>query len=205
MSKLIFVSNKLEISAQAVKIFNDEALKMSVMWTAATASPADLASTGGDADMVIALQADGWAVEIPRSLKCEAETWAGDEGAIRQNVSRLLVKLIMRGGKRQPTVQSSFPGKTTTGTVSAAKSNSLANLKVRVFLESKGRAGKKVTVVSGLELDEKQLEDMATRLKRSCGTGGTSKDGAIEIQGDQRDKLMTELEKLGYKPKRAGG
>ena len=46
---------------------------------------------------------------------------------------------------------------------------------------------------------------LATLLKNRCGTGGTAKDGRIEIQGDHRDNLARELEKLGYKVKRAGG
>jgi predicted translation initiation factor SUI1 len=76
---------------------------------------------------------------------------------------------------------------------------------VRVGRETKGRRGKGVTVVSDLPLDEAALQELAGRLKQKCGTGGTVKDGRIEIQGDQRDRLAAELEKLGYRVKRAGG
>jgi predicted translation initiation factor SUI1 len=76
---------------------------------------------------------------------------------------------------------------------------------VRVGRETKGRRGKGVTVVSDLPLDEAALQELAARLKQKCGTGGTVKDGRIEIQGDQRDRLAAELEKLGYQVKRAGG
>jgi translation initiation factor 1 len=76
---------------------------------------------------------------------------------------------------------------------------------VRVGRETKGRRGKGVTLVTGLPLNDEELSSLATRLKNRCGTGGTVKDGRIEIQGDHRDTLVAELEKLGYKVKRAGG
>lgn len=76
---------------------------------------------------------------------------------------------------------------------------------VKLSREVAGRRGKGVTVVSELPLNETQLQELATQLKNKCGTGGTAKDGRIEIQGDQRDRIQTELEKLGYKVKRAGG
>lgn len=76
---------------------------------------------------------------------------------------------------------------------------------VRVARETKGRKGKGVTLISGLALPEKELKALAKTLKAKCGTGGTVKDFVIEIQGDQRDTLVPELEKLGYRVKRAGG
>lgn len=76
---------------------------------------------------------------------------------------------------------------------------------VRVGRETKGRRGKGVTVVSDLPLDEARLQQLATHLKQRLGTGGTAKDGRIEIQGDQRDRVGQELERLGYRVKRAGG
>ena len=77
--------------------------------------------------------------------------------------------------------------------------------KVRVGRETAGRKGKGVTVVTGLPLAGEELEALATRLKKRCGTGGTVRDGVIEIQGDHRDTLIVEIEKLGYAPKRSGG
>jgi translation initiation factor 1 len=76
---------------------------------------------------------------------------------------------------------------------------------VRVGRETKGRKGKGVTVVTGLPLAGAALDELATRLKKRCGSGGTVREGAIEIQGDQRDAIVAELEKLGWRPKRAGG
>ncbi len=75
----------------------------------------------------------------------------------------------------------------------------------KVGRETKGRGGKGVTVISDLPLDEKSLAELATKLKTRLGTGGTIKDGRIEIQGDQRDRIVAELEQMGYRAKRAGG
>jgi len=76
---------------------------------------------------------------------------------------------------------------------------------VRVGRETKGRKGKGVTVVSGVPLAGDALEELATRLKKRCGSGGTVDGGVIEIQGDHRDTLVAELGKLGYTVKRSGG
>ena len=76
---------------------------------------------------------------------------------------------------------------------------------VRVGRETKGRRGKGVTTVFDLPLDEAGVRDLAARLKQRCGAGGTVKDGCIEMQGDQRDRLIAELEKMGFTVKRAGG
>ena len=76
---------------------------------------------------------------------------------------------------------------------------------VRVGRETKGRRGKGVTIISDLPLDENDLIELATKLKTRLGTGGTVKDGRIEIQGDHRDRIIQELEGMGYRAKRAGG
>jgi translation initiation factor 1 len=73
---------------------------------------------------------------------------------------------------------------------------------VRVQIESKGRAGKTVSRVTGLTLNEEGLKALAGELKRICGSGGTVKDGVIEIQGDHRDTLVDALKKQGIKAKR---
>ena len=76
---------------------------------------------------------------------------------------------------------------------------------VRVGRETKGRKGAGVTVISGLPGSEDDLKKLAAELKRKCGAGGALKDGQIEIQGEHRDRLVAELEKLGYRVKRSGG
>jgi predicted translation initiation factor SUI1 len=76
---------------------------------------------------------------------------------------------------------------------------------VRVGRETKGRRGKGVTIVSDLPLNDSGLAELAAKLKTRLGTGGTVKDGRIEIQGDHRDRIVVELERMGYLVKRAGG
>ncbi|MCL7943833.1 translation initiation factor Sui1 [Marinobacter sp. ATCH36] len=76
---------------------------------------------------------------------------------------------------------------------------------VRVSRETKGRKGKGVTLVTGIPLDEKELKAFAKVLKARCGTGGTVKDGVVEIQGDQRDTLVPLLQEKGWTVKKAGG
>ena len=76
---------------------------------------------------------------------------------------------------------------------------------VRVGRETKGRKGKGVTLITGTPLAGDDLKKLVSELKKSCGTGGTIKDGVIEIQGDHRDVLVAELIKRGYKAKKSGG
>lgn len=75
---------------------------------------------------------------------------------------------------------------------------------VRVRRESKGRGGKTVTVIEGVPLPDTALAVLAADLKRRCGTGGTVKDRAIIIQGDQADACMEFLTTAGYRVKRSG-
>jgi translation initiation factor 1 len=77
--------------------------------------------------------------------------------------------------------------------------------KIRVAREVAGRGGKGVTVITGLPLNAAELEELAGKLKRSCGAGGAVRGDRIEIQGEHRDRLVAELVKLGYDAKRAGG
>ncbi|MGE5285196.1 MAG: translation initiation factor Sui1 [Actinomycetota bacterium] len=74
---------------------------------------------------------------------------------------------------------------------------------VRVRREVKGRGGKTVTTVSGVPLGREALRNLASDLKRRCGTGGTAKDGVIEIQGDHREAIVAELGLRGFNAKLA--
>ena len=76
---------------------------------------------------------------------------------------------------------------------------------VRIRRETKGRKGKGVTIVDGILLKSTELKLLAKELKNRCGTGGTLKDGKIEIQGDHRDLLVTLLTDKGFTVKKAGG
>lgn len=76
---------------------------------------------------------------------------------------------------------------------------------VRLFRDRGGRNGKTVTVIRGLPERGPALEGRVAQMKRLCGAGGTLKDGAVEIQGDHRERLAAHLRALGYTVKLAGG
>ncbi|HEY2676901.1 MAG TPA: translation initiation factor Sui1 [Steroidobacteraceae bacterium] len=76
---------------------------------------------------------------------------------------------------------------------------------VRVGRETAGRAGKGVTTITGLPLSLRDIDSLAAKLKKRCGSGGTVREGVIEIQGDHRDAIVAELIKLGWEAKRSGG
>lgn len=76
---------------------------------------------------------------------------------------------------------------------------------VRIQRQTAGRKGKGVCVVTGLDVDEKTLADLAAALKKRCGCGGSVKDGTIEIQGDKREDIKAFLEAKGMTVKFAGG
>ena len=105
------------------------------------------------------------------------------------------------------TVWSSEQGDLRKQTQTSANVKSLPPQQQMIYLhrDSSGRGGKAVTLVKKLVLSEDDLKALAKKLKQECGTGGTIKDGVIEIQGEQREKIAGVLQKLGYKVKIAGG
>ncbi len=121
------------------------------------------------------------------------EFWnAKDFVAIESMVNSLIARLLGGGGptpepkpEREPKPKKLGPAK--------------------VGRETAGRRGKGVTTIFDLTLGEAELKELATKLKNLCGTGGTAKDGRIEIQGDHRDKILEYLSGLGYQAKRSGG
>ena len=76
---------------------------------------------------------------------------------------------------------------------------------VRVSRTRRGRKGKTVTLVEGVAVSADELRDLASDLKKRCGTGGAIKEGVIEIQGDQRETLVSALEERGFRVKVSGG
>jgi translation initiation factor 1 len=76
---------------------------------------------------------------------------------------------------------------------------------VRVQRETKGHKGRTVTLITGVTLDDAGQQALLTDLKRMCGSGGTLKDGILEIQGDHRQTVFAELKKRGFPAKLAGG
>ena len=80
-----------------------------------------------------------------------------------------------------------------------------ADGRVKVRRETAGRRCKAVTTVSGVPLDDAALRELAGRLKKRCGVGGSAKDGVIELQGDHRDAVVALLRADGYVVVQAGG
>lgn len=86
-----------------------------------------------------------------------------------------------------------------------AKAQVQGDGRVRVSREKQGRGGKTVTVVRGLALDADALGVLGKQLRAACGTGGTAKDGVLEVQGDHVDRVLALLGAEGHAAKRAGG
>jgi protein-tyrosine phosphatase len=136
----------------------------------------------------------------------KVEFWSVDDvpealALIEREIMALTARLISGGKREGPPPAEAAPETAKPITKKEPAKGAI----VRVGRETKGRRGKGVTIVSEVPLDEAGLQELATRLKNRCGTGGTVKDGRIEIQGDQRERIVTELEALGYRVKRVGG
>ena len=86
-----------------------------------------------------------------------------------------------------------------------AKAQPLGDGRVRVSREKQGRGGKTVTVVRGLALDAEALAALGKQLRAACGTGGTTKDGVLELQGDHVERVLAWLAQQGHAAKRTGG
>ena len=90
---------------------------------------------------------------------------------------------------------------------SASSSKSLPPNQQTAYLhrDSKGRGGKGVTLIKNLVLSDEEMSALAKKIKQACGVGGTVKDGVIEIQGSDRERIAEVLTRLGYRIKLAGG
>lgn len=136
----------------------------------------------------------------------KVEFWDVDDapeilGLIEREVMDLAARLI-GGGRKRPAPLLGIAVEPAPAKQETSKKTAPV---IRLGRETKGRRGKGVTTVSDVPLDEAGLLELATTLKNRCGTGGTVKDGVIEIQGDQRDRLASVLEAMGYRVKRVGG
>jgi len=183
---ILFLAPDAPAAQAAARAFGDAAQRLGMSWSVQWAGIEDPHSLGGVSVVVV------WK-ELSFGIKDwdgRVMEWAGGdpEAAVNGLIARLL------GGSDAPLPPKPPPPPP------PKKVHT-----VKLGRETAGRKGKGVTVVWELPLNEDELKELATLLKNKCGTGGTAKDGRIEIQGDHRDKIALELEKLGYKVKRAGG
>ena len=164
----------------------------------ASVTSADLES----AERVVALKRDEHLPLVEErhpSWAAKVEYWHIDDApgvlpAIESDVNRLIARLLGGGGDVPPAPEPPprpEPAK--------------KPITLKVGRETAGRRGKGVTTIFDVPLDAEALKDLAATLKQKCGTGGTVKDGRIEIQGDQRERIVSVLEAMGYKVKRVGG
>jgi len=156
--------------------------------------------------------------ECLKQLSNKVEFWTVpavlDEATARSYIEaqskQAIVRLILKSGKRPASAAISncpncrYPLARCTCPKAVPEPHRKAEF-VKVSLDRKGRGGKTVTVISGFSLNEQELIDLGTKLKKRCGSGGTTKDGVIEIQGDHRDHMLKDLAEMGYKCKRVGG
>lgn len=174
-------------AAEAVGVFTAIASKMGLSWkayyrTVDEVTPAELEAA---TRIVCVCSADG----VPTNDR--VEFWPTD-GPLEETINTFVATLL-GGGFREVVAPPPAPEvKKKLGTA-------------KVGRETAGRRGKGVTVAWELGLNESALQELAGKLKQKCGTGGTAKDGRIEIQGDHRDRIVAELEAMGYKVKRSGG
>jgi protein-tyrosine phosphatase len=177
----------------------DAVTRMPVQVTAAELEQADRIVALKRAEHLPLLQErfPAWAARV--------EFWHVDDAPealalIEREVMGLVARLL--GGSER---QQSQPAEALAPQRPGVKEPARKPVTVKVGRETAGRRGKGVTTVFDIPLGENGVRELAATLKQRCGTGGTVKGGRIEIQGDQRERVVAELEKLGYKVKRVGG
>lgn len=229
MKKLFFLSaeSSATIAGVAAAAFNQAANKANMDWSAEVrrvVEPGEVKNSDlKSGDLLIGFDRgsqQSLLKLVDAQLAARAEFWnvpSGGDAAgryIEVEIQKLCVKLILKGGMKSPVAPTATCGvcrrsvsycvckSAPAGTQAQGQT---AAAVVRIYLDRKGRGGKDVTVISGIPLSDTALEDLGRKLKAQCGCGGTIKDGCIELQGDRRDVVMTKLQALGFKPKKAGG
>jgi translation initiation factor 1 len=170
---------------------------------AITRMPAAVTATDLEsAERVIALKRDEHLPLVEErhpSWSARIEYWHIDDApgvlpAIEAELHRLIARLLGGGGEAPPEPEPP-----------PRKEPAKKAITLKVGRETAGRRGKGVTTIFDIPLADDALKELAATLKQKCGVGGTAKDGRIEIQGDQRERIVSVLESLGYKVKRVGG
>lgn len=205
-------------SRSAASLFNAVAARMNLGWQGSSRGLPSAPGQEVEAAITEAIEQAHWIVAVNEAehlpllrerfpgLLDRIEFWRIEptqEGlaTIEREVMDLAARLIGGGRKRVE------PPPTLRGEETAEKPKVREKKApmLRVGRETKGRRGKGVTTVADIPLDAAGIAKLAATLKQRCGTGGTVKDGVIEIQGDMRDRLTVVLEGLGYRVKRVGG
>ena len=212
---LLFLSaENFEHATFAESLFNTEAQKLDLLWNSSTAidfSRFLQIQDGADskiADLIVVLVQSEQAALIKDRCKgwtgpiefWNLESDADMQSSIQREINSLVIRLILKGGKRKALA----PPPGDKSTKQAPPGTNRKSDVIRVTLDKKRRKGKVVTVASGFSLDQRALEELAAELKKHCGSGGTFKDAEIEIQGDHRSRLVAELERRGYRCKKIG-
>ncbi len=173
----------------------------------------NMAQVGAVADKIVVLapkeKTDFWC-EAVIPLKSKAEVWAIDpcvpiQQILVVEVNRWIAKLISGETQKENRLEAQTAPQIIPVLAKETKVLLPKAKKISVGRETKGRAGKGVTTLFDIPLNTEQIKELATTLKQKCGTGGTVKEGCIEIQGDQRERIVQVLEKLGFQVKRVGG
>ncbi len=200
------VNNVGPMAASAIKALEAMGVRAG---DALTRTPAQVTTDDLErADRIVALKQDEHLPLLQERFPAWAEKvefWHVDDapevlGLIEQEVMGLVARLL--GGGQRPQSQ---PTEAAALASPPVKEPAKKPVTLKVGRETAGRRRKGVTTVFDLPLDDDGVRELAALLKQRCGTGGTVKDGRIEIQGDQRQRIVAELEKLGYKVKRVGG
>ena len=199
------VGNVGPMAVAAVKALEEMGIRAA---DAMTRLPAQVTTDVEPADRVVALKQAEHLPLLQERFPAWAEKvefWQVDDAPeamalIEREVMDLVARLL-GGGECPDSHPTEVPGQE----LPVAKEPARKPVTVKVGRETAGRRGKGVTTVFDVPLDDNGLRDLAATLKQRCGTGGTVKDGRIEIQGDQRERIVAELEKLGYRVKRVGG
>lgn len=194
----------------AETLFDSVAVRMGLPWRAASRGLAPDLATADDleaAALVVVLERGERLPPLPERFPAwgeKAESWhVADASEAPERIERAVMGLVARllggGSSQEAEPAEAAPA------APAAKGPPRKQVTLKVGRETAGRRGKGVTTVFDLPFGEEGVRELAALLKQRCGTGGTVKDGRIEIQGDQRERVVAELEKLGYKVKRVGG
>jgi predicted translation initiation factor SUI1 len=180
-----------EAAQRAATWFNAVVAKFGLPWRG-EARPVEAAGAGDLSSVLRIVAVEALPVLSPEWAD-RIERW---ESESEDQVNQLVARLLGGGGPAPDPVPAPVPEQ---------KKPAKDTPPLKVGRETKGRKGKGVTIVWDIPLDEAGVRALAAKLKERCGTGGTVEEGRILIQGDQRERVIAELEKLGYRVKRVGG